>query len=517
VIEQLHYNAVLYLIGYLLLLGSSLPLYLRHAMAYFSGMALWAIASVFLIVASVRLSTISVLAACALVIVLVIWFRRREIVRMKGLLRGEIFWFFVGLSFFLALNVALFHLNLLNFSRDSFSYIGLGESIAKSGYFPSPGMHNSDILYFVQKRLIFLAMLIAGSYLFGVSIYSTLFPLTALSFLPVFVMLFFVASKSINPKRFIRLVLGMCGALLIADLPAYLYQAYYVNNNLLVSVFYSIGLFSVFIYDNRREKIWVTIAALTLACTMLLRNEMCVFSLIPISLFMSIKGLDRGDYRLFLFILVSVSLPWYLFKLRYLGLGNYLPYGNGEILQIFVFLGYGVSYVVVHFDATRNGLAVVAPKVLITTLAVFLIGCLYYLPLGSIKSINFLLHVISGSKGVHDWGVIWLAFAIAAVIGLAFVENRESIFWIQAVVAFFLMRVILYSVFEVLSDSHVASGSRILLHILPAGVCYILLLLAHELSELSLPQEITGEKVSVDSAPDKMNPKSNMLPLNFQY
>jgi hypothetical protein len=483
--EQLLFNIILYVIGYLFLTaGFSLSVHLRHIIAFFLGMALWAIGFLFLIVVSIPLNPVTVLAACILVICVVAWLRRRSLVGLAGSLKKELWLFCVYLFLFIMVNIVVFHVNMLHVVGDSFSYIGTGIAVARSGYFPPPGLPNPDILYFVQGRLIFLTALTAGSYFFGVRVHSTIFPLTALYFIPLFIALFYIASESCNQRKWIRLVLGICGAIMIFTLPAYLFHAYYVNNNLFVSVFYTICIFSIFIYAKRRERVWIALSSIALCLTLLQRTEMSLFSLIPISLLISVEDIDRKDYRLFLLILVSVSLPWFVLKLRYLGLGIY--YHDWGLIHVLVLLAYGLSYAVVHFPFARRYIAPLAPRILIVGLGVLVIGTLYFFNHGGIQSISRLLEVVAASKGAHDWGVIWLAIGIAVLIGVTFVKKKDLDFWVQALVAFFAMRVIFYAL-RVFSPSDFGSGSRIILYILPTGVCYVFLLLGETLAELLSP------------------------------
>lgn len=268
---------------------------------------------------------------------------------------------------------------------------------------------------------------------------------------------------------------------MIATVPAYLYHAYYVNQNLFTSIYFTICIFSVFIYRKQRKRGWLAIAAITLSATVLQRTEMPIFAVIPIVMLMSTKDLKKNDYRLFLFIFLAISLPWTLFKLYYLGLGK-LSHEWG-LIQVIAYALFILSYLIVHFDITRKNIASIAPNIVISFLLIFIITALYYYNERVVNSIGDLLRIISASKGVHNWGAIWLAIAIFTTIDVSFIKQKDSYFWIKILIIFFSMRVIFYSLGFSLNPF--SSGSRILIHIMPTGVFYLFFLLAQVLSHTS--------------------------------
>lgn len=485
-IGQLGYNSILYLIGYLFLVsGFPLPKHLRYSTAYFFGMALWAVVSTFLIIFSIKICLPTVLSICLAIILLISFFNRD---RLKETDRLEFIWFPIYFTVFILINIALFHYNPIVYQPDSIKYIGMGLDIGRSGYFPPPDYMSGDIKiikYFLQGRMVFLPVIMAGSHLFGVDFYHTIFPLSAVCFLPVFAILFFIATEPLNLKKSSRLLLGVLGALMIVSVPAYLFHAYYINNNLLVSIFFSISILSIFIYRGGKDRTWLFVAAFTLGVTVLQRTEMSFFSVIPIAMLISSRRLERRDYGMFLLIFLSIAFSWHLYKMSYLGLGKY--YHEWGLLQLATYSMYILSYFIVHFETTKREIAHRAPEILISVLMILIIFPLILDKQGALYSISNLFLIITTSQGVNGWGAIWLLIMTVTVIEIAVIKKRNCDFWIQTLIIFFAMRILLYSSESFLkgANSVFHSGSRILLHILPIGVFFVFYLLANILSDMT--------------------------------
>jgi len=363
---------------------------------------------------------------------------------------------------------------------DSATLLGVGSILGKSGQIPPTGLSDDMFLGLMKNRIGLLSLILAGGYIFGVKFYNFIFPLSAFYFLPTFALLFFYASEGLNVNKVVRLLLGGCGTLMILSVPAYWYHAYYVHQNLLTSIFYSIAIFSVFIYRDKRDREWLIIGAITLGITPLLRNEMLAFSAIVVAMLMSTPDLERKDYAMFLFVFFCTFLPMQLLRSYYLGLGRAGVHEWGGI-QLAVAFGYLISYFIVHFDITKSKIASAIPNILISALIIFIIIGLYLFHGGVITSIYDLLQIISVSKGAHNWGVIWLAIAVIIINNISFMHRKDFNFWIQILIFFFSMRILVYSLGFQLNQF--SSGSRILLHIMPTGVFYIFFLLASLLSD----------------------------------
>ena len=486
---HLLFNASLYLTGFLFLsLGFSLPVYCRHFMAFLAGVALWGIISTFYLIVSIPLTLINILLFFALLLSLTIWNRRKEIFKSDRSYKKELLWFGLFFSVFILLHIAVSNYNLTFVSFDSWRYIGIGQAIGKSGYFPPPGFQAWD--YFLSARMAILAVLYAISYLYHIELPYTLMPLTAIYFLLTFLALFFIATESTRLAPRLRLLLGICGVLLMATLPAYWFHAYFVNQNLLTSVYFTCSLMSLFIYRHQRRLLWLIIAAVSLSVTTLMRNEMSFFASIPLLMLLSMEGLEKKEYKIFLLIFISISFPWRVFNVYLLGL-DHLVHDWG-VLQIGVYVIYLLSYFMIHFKITRDHLAPLTPAITIGILTTLIFGLMSFSTIkpteGMFASINSVFLIMFKSSGKYeDWRLIWFVILFFLVINALFIKEKQIHFWKDVLVIFILLRLILYSIglFSIeAAASMFNSGSRILMHLMPSGICYVMLSLGYFLSDL---------------------------------
>src|SRR3972149_9521041 len=88
------FNISLYLTGFLFLsFGFSLPVYLRHFMAFLAGVAVFGIVSTLFLITSIPLNLTYILLFVVALLTLIIWNRKDEIFKSGGTYKKEFFWF----------------------------------------------------------------------------------------------------------------------------------------------------------------------------------------------------------------------------------------------------------------------------------------------------------------------------------------------------------------------------------------------------------------------------------------
>lgn len=485
--EQIYFNVCLYLVGYLFLLNwPSLSVHLRHIMAFLGGMAIWGIISTLLIVTSVPLSPVTI-ASAVIVLLVPLYYYNRRLILEPGLsfLSRELFWASIYCSLFISANLLLARYNHTLVIGDSFMYLGIGRDIVISGYFPPPGLEDWE--YFLRSRMSFLATLVAGATFFNIELIRIITPLAALYFAGLLTLLFYQSSEKIDLRPRLRFFIGLVGALLMVTVPGYyLKHAYYINQNLFTAIFFTTSIAAIYIYDIRRESQWLVISAICLGATTLMRTEMNFFAVIPIVALLGIDDIKRREYALFLFSFVAVALPLQIFIAYKLGMSRH--YHGWPLGQVLVYLVYLTSYFIVHLRSLRSRVAPRAQQLLTAALVVVMLAAAIG-KMNVLGSITDLLSIVVFSEGTVRWGVIWIAIAAVLVTGTIFNKDKDKSFdyWVHILLAFFMLRIVLYSLglFREGSNSQFYSGSRILLHIMPVGIMYMLMVFSKALASIA--------------------------------
>ena len=481
--SHIAYNLMLYLIGFLVLVSSRrFSVHVCNLLAFVIVIALWSVLSLLALLARLPIRLFTVVPLCACIICVVYCLGRRMKPESKSKVRLHVAFFFGYVSLFVLANILVINSNRPILTPDSFSYSGMGLTIAESGTFPSPGLDVKSVVKFTHCGNIMVPLLWAGATFFGVDFYFSVFPLAALLFLPILGLFFFKTSNLPGLGRKSRYLLAVLCAMLLGSVPSYWHHAYYVSSGTLTAVFFGTCMWGIWIYRKQGGIHWLVMASLCQICAVLLRTEMLNFSVIPIVMLMGSTRINRLGYIMFLAPFLFVCFLWQGYKIYYGGLGE-VGQHEPAIVQLGTLFMFGMTYLVMHFQWPRRKVAPLASRLLVCFLLFYLIFALYYNHSGTIRSVAGLLKALSYPRGWCEggpWGWIWLSMAVLCVVNASFVKSRSFVFWGQAVLIYLLMRIILYSLdflFPNAAINQFNSGNRMLIHVLPlgiAGMAYIL-------------------------------------------
>lgn len=349
--------------------------------------------------------------------------------------------------------------------------------ISNNGTFPLdlPGKD-----FFLNARMVQLPSLMAIADLFDVDLYLSLFPL--LAFYLVFFTLLVVHSQLESLSLSFPIRSGLIlASLLFFGVPAYLYHSFYFHTNLLTACYYCAGIFAIFYYIKTPRPEWVFLAAVFLAATTLTRISMLYFVFIPITILIGLKKPDNRHFFLFLIPFVLITYGWQLFRLSLVGLDTgYHNIGGAELgsLPLLLILAVFTVSDKLYHRITRHSplIAVIGLLILLASLAV-------KYPSGLTECMSYLYKILFFNLGQAGWGWgwFWALFVIVFFADLPRNKFPEEKALCYVLLMFALFRVIIYTTPMVSGDSNVFSGSRILLHIFPVAVSYLIIALGNRL------------------------------------
>jgi hypothetical protein len=456
-------------------------------MSYITGLALCGIITTLLVVFQIKLTLFSV--AILYIAITALTYRMNHVTGKLINIKKDALYVFCGCGAVIILTVLFYKYNFIHLSGDSYRYILIGHSIEEFGFF------NRDYFgweYAARRRMSFLPLIFAASKFFKIDFFYTFLPISAFTQVFLVPSIAYKLSRGFRGKKKVGYILCFLSGTTIASIPAYWWHAFYVSNNLLVSLYFTLSLAAVLIYCDEPNLDWLVISALFLGTTTLLRNEMTVFASIVLIILLSSKNLSAKTYLIFLCIFFGIGFTWHAYRVILLGIGRH-AHGWG-LVQLLLFTCFGVSFLIVYFENLRKFLSANIIKVYLFLLFTVSIIIFNIFPNEMIESLKYLLTIMSNPennplKG-HNWSIFWIILSCFFVYDLLFIKSPKTLFLGGAIAIFLTYRVLLYgSPFLASGDgvlkSHFNSGSRILIHIFPTSVIYIYSLSIYAFNEKS--------------------------------
>jgi hypothetical protein len=474
--NHLFFNTILYFSGYFFLSAlGNLPLILKHSLAFIAGTALWGIVSTFLIILKIQVGLMPIIFGIGITIISFSFISERSetFFDKKKCFYMELKW---GLVFILFFIIAHFLLDLFwipQLTTDSHSYIAAGKAIINNGTFPIdlPGKN-----FFLNAKMSLLPALISGGYLFGINLYISIFPIMAfyLSFFSMYIL--YEILITLNLSNITRSVLIAIGLLLMISPPAYLYHTFYIHTNMITACYFSGSIIFILKYKNNINKNWLIISSVFLGAAALVRIEMIFFSFIPISVLIADKKPDNKDFTLFLSVFMAIAFGWHFYRLSLVGLSlDYHNFGFAEASCFFLLIA---IWSITISEKIYRKVTCFSPQIFTGSLLVVLFFLSFYFHSNFIECIKNLYQIICFNKAQlgFGWGKFWLILMSAIIISIPIKHNYlTSLFYI--IITFILFRLIFYSTPMLSGIPHIYSGSRIILHIYPVSVIFVITLI----------------------------------------
>jgi|GEM_PF-4725002 len=485
ILQQIILNAVVWVVG-----ASCLqPLWDKQNSCIFTGMAWftgWGIAvavEVLLVVCGVYVSLVNILLA-SLCFCFVVWLNGKNWKDIGKV--GEGVWgkVVVGGCSCLLLFVALaLWGNYLHYSPDSLINEAVSRMFHKCGAFPDSTAKVHYVLFNV--RLPFYISVNNIAYLAGINFFYSFLSASTV-FITVFVVGIWLEEygEDRNSRHLKYSVVALVTLLLSSKIIQF--HTFYYLSNLTSMTYFTVGLFSLYRYLRREERYLLLYACFFLGLTGIIRKEMLVFSLIPVWYVLFVcKGNIGFLYKIYAFIAYSFcSYTWYFWgmSLANTGFVELLNSGiktsshGGILVSCMSFVLAGIVFLLPWQKIKcKRGFVYILYVLVIALTIVFKLDDF------STAFSNLVLLMFT-ENGM--WGFVWYLLLMASIFwGILRVldlscddQTHSRMSFLPFVLGTFLIvRVVLYVYFDGPQDvSWNDSGNRILLHILPVAVYFII-------------------------------------------
>ncbi|MBT6438779.1 MAG: hypothetical protein HOK72_03665, partial [Flavobacteriales bacterium] len=447
--NQIIYNLMLFVMGYIFLFGlSSIGRLYRCVISYVIGLALWGIVSTLIIFSQVKLNIYSVMCMYFMSVGILYYskFRNLEFKRWKD----EFLVCGVGCVVMILLTLFFYKNNFITLSPDSYQYVFYGWRIEEVGYF-NENLYEWGVGGAYDLRMPFLPSIYAGSRMVGVDFFYTCFPIAGMGLLLLLPCTVFELSSDAKISKIVWASIGILSCLTLLTIPTFWEQIFYVNNHLLVSIYFLISFASILFFDKESRNDWLVLAAICLGVSILQRQEMFVFASSVILLLLCCSNLNRKDYAVFLGIFTIVVLPWIILRITITEPGA--PSTGGGLLQLSILCLYLLSYFVIHFVFFRTTLSHNFGKIFFSVLVIFLVIFLKMETDPLTASINGVLTLMGSDHYVRVyWGITWLVLILCALTDVMILKSERGMKFLSVIASFLIFRILLFGS----SLSHVA-------------------------------------------------------------
>jgi len=486
ILSQIIFNVTLFLMGFVVLTicFKEMETTLRYLLSFFAGMGLWSVVSTLLIILSIKFCILSVMLGYFVVVTLIVSIRKK--CSLSNSISFETGSFLKFMVLFVLANILIYHLfRITNLTPDSVRYLGIGQNIADSGFYAAKELCFSDydVAFYAIARMSFLPSLLAGSYLFGVDFYNTLYPLASLLFLLLISLIIDDHTEKFNIGGYKQKLVSLSLPIMLMSVPIYRYHSMYVNQNLFACFYYSLCVLFILSFEKSGKLYWLQLGGFCLGLTTLIRSEISIFCLIPTALLLSTKLLKCREYVTFTACFLAILVPWQIFKtmLAIKANAGFNPESHNNLISLIIqWMSFSLMFfaVICFYVPLLRKMLLHAPAIFMTVMLAVLVIFLFIKSPDTIKSLSGLGKVLFFKKFQYmHWGGFWYALVVILILTTRFLRFKCIASLFYSIISYVLIRIIIYALATEAMPS--SSGSRILLHVLPVCCYFMILVVLH--------------------------------------
>jgi len=382
-----------------------------------------------------------------------------------ALSRREITWILSIASTFLLVLFLASRYNFSAVSSDSIIQIVTGRRIAYEGF-------STAIIEELSKRDAFLSLLQSASVFLGDDYICTAQPVFAFTFVLLFNYLGYqIVSQIISNKRLTLTLTALSGIVLFSTY-FIIYQSFYIHNNLISAMYLFAAVSMFWLARIESNDHWMIFGMLSLLGFSLARTEAPIFALIFLALVISAGHIP---YRLRLVSMIPYLLflgLWYSYLLARMGEGTKILDPEKTLAIIGALIAIGLLVLVSELNWIKRFLLPQLPKLMVVILLIMLAFLIYQKPEHIKDSIlATLINMMSSGR----WGITWLMFSLYLALSLAGPKVPWEEIFFYGIVSFFCLILAIVFFRKPYHTAWGDSGNRMLTHILPISILYVLM------------------------------------------
>lgn len=476
--DQVLFLFGLYLFGlyFGLLFKRQLPLALIGASGFLWGALFWVMGGVVLSIAPLPYSPVSVLILFLILGIGLGILHLRD--KTWHLTRPEL----TGLlPFAIGFLLVLLLANQYNFSyvsSDSIEQLITARRIAAEGL-------SRGVIEALSLRGVYLSQLQSASAFLGADYLAAAQPAFAFTFALVFFTLSWKVISHLLSNQRLLLALTVLTSLALFSTYFILFQAFYIHNSLISAVYLFTGVSCFWLAVREGEDSWMVLGMLALLGFSLARTEAPIFALIFLLLLLST---DRIPYRTRLISVLPALFfiaSWYVFLLTQMGTGTKILNPEKTLVIIAALVACGILVLLSELKWVKRFLLPYLPQIMLGILLLVLLVMAFYKP----EHIKGSLYVsLLNTLRYGRWGLTWLVFSqlllLVSILGPRLPGERFFFFGIPTFLCLLLAMVYFRNPYRI---GWYDSANRMLTHILPIVVLYVLMKAAQGHSGSALP------------------------------
>lgn len=437
--------------------------------------------ALFWVVGGILMSTISIpytpVSMLILFILLVIGF---GIIHIKnktwGLSRRELACLLpIALVFLLVLILAS-QFNFSYVSSDSIVQISTGRRIAYEGF-------SSGVIEEFSLRGVFLPQLQSASVFLGDGYLYAAQPAFGLSFALIFYFLSHRIISLLLPDKRLALALTILTSLALFSTYFIAFQFFYIHNSMISAVYLFMGVSAFWLAAVEEKGSWMTFGILGLLGFSLARNEAPIFALIFLVLAISA---DRIPYRIRLrsiLTYLALLVLWYLYLLWRMGGGTKILNPEKTLVIVGVLVAFALLVIFSESKWVKRFVLPHLPKIMLGSLALILVLMVSQKQDHMVGSLYVsILNMLQFGR----WGVTWLVFSLLFLVSIPGPRVPREELFLYGISSFFGLLMLIVYFRNPYRIGWYDSANRMLTHILPIIVLYILMKAAQGLSKESI-------------------------------
>jgi hypothetical protein len=289
----------------------------------------------------------------------------------------------------------------------------------------------------------------------------------------VFIYITYRSISRVSSGGFFALALALLTALVLFTANLFLFQSFYIHVNLPVAVYLFVAVGTCWLAISEQNNAWLAIAVSSLISFSLLRTETFVFAMFILFLVISLYKFPGRARWFFTLPFIGLMFLWYvLFYLRFIRETNILS--PARILLLLVSLVcLGLYVFILRYRKLEELVQAIVVYAIAAGAVLLLAGMLLFETRITITSLVVTLQNMLVSGG---WGAIWYAVFVGLILAFTQPRFKNENFFVLILAIYFVSLIALGSIRTL--PYHLGrfdSGNRMLTHILPVVVYYLVL------------------------------------------